>query len=103
LLASRWLPESYDDYLSTIQAGFTQSDASWTAELAIPWDEFCPQGMQDYLSLTIVYSDSDDEAKPRQETLIATSQLRWAEPFTFGSLLTQKPIRVYWGVYPEEE
>ena len=105
-LVERWLPAITDNqYIPDIQAGFYREPGTgtWVVEMGIPWDEFSPEGVLDYLSFTIVYSDSDNPSNPKQETLIGTSQLRWAEPFTFGSLMTEKPDRIYWGVYPEED
>lgn len=104
-LVERWLPDlSNDDQpLPRVNAAFFSSENVWVVETAIEWVEFGSQGVLDYLSFTLVYSDSDNPSAPKQETLIATSQLRWAEPFTFGSLMTEKPDRVYWGIYPEED
>ncbi len=36
--------------------------------------------------LTVAFSDADDAAKG-QQSLVATSQLRWGDPRTFGSLI----------------
>jgi hypothetical protein len=99
----RWLPVSRAQHVPDIKAGFSGSDNIWTAELAIPWHEFDAEEVLDYLSFSLAFSDSDNPSAPKQETVIATSEIRWAEPFTFGSLVTEKPYRVYWGIYPEED
>lgn len=101
-LAQMWLPEDSNENPG-IEAGFSREGIIWTAELAIPWDMIHPRGPVDYFSFSLVFSDSDDKSNHKQETLIGTSKVRWAEPFTFGQLLTYKPDRVYWGVYPGGE
>jgi hypothetical protein len=101
-VARRWLPED-SDWQPEIKAGFQKQLKGWTAELEIPWAYVSPKASPDYLVFSLVFSDSDDSQNPRQETLMGTSGVRWAAPFTFGTLMTEKPDRIYWGIYPEED
>ncbi|MBN2379867.1 hypothetical protein JXM67_08720 [candidate division WOR-3 bacterium] len=101
-LIRMWLPEE-NSVNPGIDAGFSRTAGTWTAEISIPWEIIHPSGPVDYFSFSLVFSDSDNGSNPRQETLIGTSTVSWAEPFTFGQLLTSKPYRTYWGIYPEEE
>lgn len=48
-------------------------------------DAFTRETQPSYL-MTIVASDSDDPTSHRQEKIIATSQLRWGNPSTFGEM-----------------
>ncbi|MBA7684008.1 hypothetical protein ES703_92396 [subsurface metagenome] len=97
-----WLPEDAD-YEPDIKSGFYREGNRWSAELGIAWVRFGTEGSMDHLPFTLVFSDSDNPSDPKQETLIGTSQLQWADPFTFGSLSTKKPDRIFWGVYPLPE
>lgn len=98
-VARRWLPED-SDWQPEIKAGFQKQLKGWTAELGIPWAYVSPKASPDYLVFSLVFSDSDDSQNPRQETLMGTSEVRWADPFTFGPLVVEEPVRRYWGVEP---
>lgn len=98
-ILERWLPEDSDTRVF-VKAGFSKSEKGVNYELAIPWSEFDYECSPSCASFSLVYSDSDNKSKPKQETLIATSELRWADPFTFGVLSTTIPRRIYWGIEP---
>ncbi|MBD3285531.1 hypothetical protein GF338_04260 [candidate division WOR-3 bacterium] len=102
VLSEMWLPEE-DITDPGVNVGFSYDNRILTAELSLPWDVIRPSGTVDYFSFSVVYSDSDNRVNPKQETLIGTSTVRWAEPFTFGGLLTFKPEPVYWGIEPLED
>ena len=101
-ISQMWLPEE-DIKNPGVVAGFGYDNGVYTVELSLPWDVIHPRGPVDYFSFSAVYSDSDNPDNPKQETLIGTSTVRWAEPFTFGTLLTYEPELIYWGIEPLED
>lgn len=76
---------------------------SWTFEIAVPWELLNSSGPADYVPLTVAFSDSDNPQNPKQESIIATSQVSWAEPLTFGSVVTQKAEKYFWGIEPHSD
>lgn len=103
-IVMQWLPEGQPGYpapISGIRAAFREVKGQWTAEISLDWENLgSSAGAMEYLTTSVVFSDSDDQQNPKQETLAGTSEVRWADPFTFGSLVTTEPKRVYWGVEP---
>lgn len=96
-MLERWLPDNSDPRVF-VKAGFSKSKKGINVELAIPWSEFGYEYSPAYASFSLVYSDSDNKSKPKQETLLGTSRLQWADPFTFGIISTSRPQRTYWGL-----
>lgn len=72
---------------------YTRLPGGYMVEVRLPRDRFtfaespCMRTQSvKYLGCTVVVSDSDNAAGPEQETMIATSQFTWGNPFSMGRL-----------------
>ncbi len=102
-VAVQWLPSEKGE-VAGIKMGVIRDAEVCNYEVAIPW-RFFGESSDDleYAPMTVVYSDTDDRTSPEQESLIATSEARWADPFTFGYWQRGRHVRYYWGVSGLEE
>jgi hypothetical protein len=88
-LHARWLhPKGHKEKLPAVEAA--PNGVAVTIPLAQMAVDGKAQATDEKLEgkLTVAYSDSDTEGKG-QETLVATSLLRWADPASFGLFVRQ--------------
>ncbi len=94
-------PQNYkkDD---TLKSSFSKTKDGYIIEVKIPFSSLNPKfidkeyfnKVNDFeyaklkrLGVSVVVSDTDDSKNRKQDTLIATSQMEWGNPFTFGKSL----------------
>ncbi|MEW6097138.1 MAG: DPP IV N-terminal domain-containing protein [bacterium] len=87
-----WLPrvptKNKQQILKGIEVASKKRKKDYTIEAKIP---LAPLGISsifnDSIGFTIALSDTDNREKPRQKCLLASSELRWNKPRTFGELI----------------
>lgn len=84
-------------YKSTLEGHVSRAENGYSLDFKIPYEEFfsgrrfiMDMGVEDFfngdlLNMTVVVSDADERGK--QESMIATSKLKYGNPSTFGRVL----------------
>ena len=80
VLTSDWL----EKYIMLYDIFFSAKDLSYKEN----YDEYFKS-----LGMTIVISDTDDISNRKQDTLMATSKLKWGNPLTFGRVDLYKEFK----------
>lgn len=89
--AMRYLPQSKVE--TAIQSAFSATKSGYMVEICIPLDRFLMYKWEEFqaIGLTLVVSDTDSKVKPAQDTLLATSTLKWGDPYSLGVVVKTEP------------
>lgn len=85
--ALRYQPQAKAE--SGIQYAFATTKTGYNVEICIPLDQYLKFEWSEKgrVRFTLVISDTDSKTKPAQDTLLATSALKWGNPFTLGAIV----------------
>ncbi|MEW6096155.1 MAG: sugar-binding protein [bacterium] len=87
-----WLPgvstKKRQDMLRGIKIASIKTKTGYNLEAKIPLANLGIDSQKNKaIGFTLVISDTDNKAKPEQDTLLASSDLKWNKPETFGKLV----------------
>jgi hypothetical protein len=78
----------------------SETKDGWEIEFLLPFTVFenimqesMNTGDNAFMNMTITISDSDNAEQPKQETMMATSNLKWGNPCTFGKAFFKERVR----------
>ncbi|MEK7274243.1 MAG: sugar-binding protein [Candidatus Desantisbacteria bacterium] len=88
-----WMPNvSSDDkqkILKGVMVGSQKTETGYNMEVKIPLANIGVTKETYSVKFTLVVSDTDDAANPGQDSLLASSKLKWNKPETFGELVVK--------------